>query len=495
MTLHMIDVASYQTGLSVAQVRRAGFQGINVKVSHGLKVPASVHPDARLWVSEARAAGMALCSFHWLMPGAPGAAQADFAYARMRDLDLIDGCAHQLDVEASGITWDQVAGYVARMQALLSRPIAIYTGDWWWQGRNWQGAELTPYLWAAPNRGYQRAYPGDDSPDWTAGYGGWPELSIMQYAVEPIDGVRASMSAIRDNRVWAALTKGESVAINSLPASTSLLAEINAIAPGRDKASDGTIGDAAHRDSVSDHNPDETGNTGGVEDADSIDEVHARDVDRSGPWPPGWSMERIVQIILARCRSGAERRLRYIIYNRRIWRASNDWRQEEYSGSNPHTEHAHFSVVYGSGSGSSNPENITSPWGILAAYEQEQDMNAAEMTAWANSADGRKALETASLLGIHEALTRASTRSDPTGRQIADAIHAIVDAGPLTAKVNALAAKDFVDEAAIADAIVAKLPDDGAPTAEQLKTAIAAVYAEAFGQGGEASPAESRFQG
>src|SRR5207342_1098956 len=105
------------------------------------------------------------------------------------------------------------------------------------------------------------------------------------------------------------------------------------------------------------------------EDADSINEVHGRDVDKSGPWPSGWSMERFVQIILARCRSGVEKRLDYIIYNRRIWSRSNGWVEREYTGSNPHDHHAHFSFRYGSGSGTSNPENITAPWGMLAAVQ------------------------------------------------------------------------------------------------------------------------------
>lgn len=161
------------------------------------------------------------------------------------------------------------------------------------------------------------------------------------------------------------------MAVNSVPSSTSLVEEVNWLAPGRDKSSDGTIGDSAHASSASNHNPDETGNTGGNEDSDSINEVHARDIDNSGPWPPGWNMERIVQIILARCRAGIETRAFEIIYNRRIWTAARDWIEREYRGSNPHDHHAHFSFRYGSGSGQSNPENRTGPWGIREARELE----------------------------------------------------------------------------------------------------------------------------
>lgn len=123
-----------------------------------------------------------------------------------------------------------------------------------------------------------------------------------------------------------------------------LFAEFDKIAPGRDHASDGSIGDTAHQHEVSDHNPDETGSVP-IHDADHTNEVHAVDVD-SDLRTPGLSMEDVVQFLLARCRSGAETRLRYIIYNRRIWEASNGWKQRAYTGSSAHTEHAHFSASY-----------------------------------------------------------------------------------------------------------------------------------------------------
>lgn len=140
-----------------------------------------------------------------------------------------------------------------------------------------------------------------------------------------------------------------------VPCLGQLRAELNRVAPNRDRASDGTIGDVAHQLSVSDHNDDEIGRVP-IRDADSKHEVHAYDADHDLR-TPGLTMEDVVQHILRRCRSGAEVRLRYIIYNRRIWEASNEWRERKYTGASPHTEHAHFSSSYDTAR-----EANTSPW-------------------------------------------------------------------------------------------------------------------------------------
>jgi len=132
-----------------------------------------------------------------------------------------------------------------------------------------------------------------------------------------------------------------------VPCLVKLRSEFNIIAPNRLKDSDGSVGDDAHQDSQSDHNPDETGNVP-IRDADRVNEVHAIDVDKDLN-VPGLSMEEVVQFLLARCRAGTENRLRYIIFNRRIWSAGNGWRQDPYTGKNAHTEHAHFSASYTSG--------------------------------------------------------------------------------------------------------------------------------------------------
>lgn len=118
-----------------------------------------------------------------------------------------------------------------------------------------------------------------------------------------------------------------------VPAGEQLFAEFNRIAPARDTDSDGTIGDAAHQKEHSDHNPDSEG------------AVRADDVDND-LYESDLTMEKVVQFLLGRCRSGAEKRITYIIYYRRIWAADTGWVQKTYTGSSQHTEHAHFSFSH-----------------------------------------------------------------------------------------------------------------------------------------------------
>jgi hypothetical protein len=139
-----------------------------------------------------------------------------------------------------------------------------------------------------------------------------------------------------------------------VPCLSSLRAEFNALAPDRDKASDGSIGDAAHSASVSDHNPAADG------------QVHAIDVD-DDLRRAGWDMARAVQIIVTRHRYGADDRLQNVIYKApgqgsKIWSRSWGWTARAYTGSNPHDKHAHFSARY-----TTAQENDTRPWGLLAA--------------------------------------------------------------------------------------------------------------------------------
>ncbi len=131
-------------------------------------------------------------------------------------------------------------------------------------------------------------------------------------------------------------------------ASLTLVAAVNAKWSGRDKGSDGTIGDAAHAARTSDHNP--------WVIVDGVGVVRARDIDVDGV-DMAWLMEQLRLLGAAgdpRLAGGG-----YLIFNRRITRS--DWSGwAVYKGSNPHDKHGHVSF-------SRNPAGFDSPapWPFL----------------------------------------------------------------------------------------------------------------------------------
>lgn len=131
-------------------------------------------------------------------------------------------------------------------------------------------------------------------------------------------------------------------------ASLTLLSAVNSLWPHRDKASDGTIGDAEHATRDSDHNP-------WVVDANGIGVVRARDTDVDGI-DAAWLAERLRLLGAA-----GDRRLiggGYVIFNRRITKPDfSGWLA--YHGINPHTSHIHTSFSRdAAGYDSSAPWNL-----------------------------------------------------------------------------------------------------------------------------------------
>jgi hypothetical protein len=105
--------------------------------------------------------------------------------------------------------------------------------------------------------------------------------------------------------------------------------------PDRDRRSDGWIGDPRHASRPSDHNPDPKS---GVVRAIDID----RDVHKSGK--PDLMPDIADQIRLAAKRG--EKRISYIIFDRRIASSRMGWRWRKYKGSdNPHVAHCHVSFT------------------------------------------------------------------------------------------------------------------------------------------------------
>lgn len=122
---------------------------------------------------------------------------------------------------------------------------------------------------------------------------------------------------------------------------TQLRTDFNQAFSGRDKASDGWIGDTAHQQETSGHNPDDTpGVSAEYSDSDSKQEVRAIDIDKDLR-DSTETMFTVIESILNNPKD--TRRLAYIIYNGVIWSASHNWAPHDYTGSNPHDQHAHFS--------------------------------------------------------------------------------------------------------------------------------------------------------
>lgn len=111
-----------------------------------------------------------------------------------------------------------------------------------------------------------------------------------------------------------------------------LVDQINAAYPGRDKSSDGAIGDERHAIRGSDHNPwVKDGRTGVVTAVDIDEDLSA-------------SIHSLSAIVDAICAS-RDRRVKYIIYEGRITVKGSSLQQwKKYTGSNAHKHHAHISV-------------------------------------------------------------------------------------------------------------------------------------------------------
>lgn len=107
-----------------------------------------------------------------------------------------------------------------------------------------------------------------------------------------------------------------------------LRAQLNALAPKRSKLSDGGIGDAAHNARSSDHNP-----------IEGTGQVCARDFTHD----PAGGLD--CHVLAAALVANRDARIKYIIWNHRIWTLNTGW--QNYTGENPHTKHLHLSVRSG----------------------------------------------------------------------------------------------------------------------------------------------------
>lgn len=115
--------------------------------------------------------------------------------------------------------------------------------------------------------------------------------------------------------------------------------------PTRYGDSDGAVGDYAHSQGTSGHNPDDTvhDNAEWDSDSDNKSEVRAIDVDKDLN-DPSCDMDDVVKHL--RNLPNLEKVVRYFIFDGWIYKASNNFEPEGYYGANDHSAHIHFSGAY-----------------------------------------------------------------------------------------------------------------------------------------------------
>lgn len=116
----------------------------------------------------------------------------------------------------------------------------------------------------------------------------------------------------------------------------------------------GFIGDAAHRNVPSDHNP----NSAGV--------VCALDIGPGG----GLNIHALARNLAA----SPHPDLKYIISNREIFEWQNGFKPRRYTGKDPHDTHIHISVGRGPDGKSSPPYDNTNLWNLGGSMPASQDI-------------------------------------------------------------------------------------------------------------------------
>ena len=113
-------------------------------------------------------------------------------------------------------------------------------------------------------------------------------------------------------------------------AAVTLRDQVNERYPKRDRASDGTIGDQAHRRRISDHNPDKMGY------------VMALDLDEDG-WPAHAFADQLIEYM----RTSGDKRIKNVVYEGRVASGTYSdhrwvWRSAPSLG---HAHHIHISFA------------------------------------------------------------------------------------------------------------------------------------------------------
>lgn len=168
--------------------------------------------------------------------------------------------------------------------------------------------------------------------------------------------------------------------------------QVNVIAPDRSKGADGLVGDEDHQGTTSDHNPHPVQGVGPAM-VSALDLTH----DPAN----GFDSYTFADILL----KWRDKRIKYVISNKRIFSSYTSgsrhaWTWGAYSGTDPHTNHVHISVLDNAASDSRDLWNL-----------EGFDMSIADVRT-----------------GVTQLTDEGANRSTPTGRSYADDFNVMISA-------------------------------------------------------------------
>lgn len=195
MTLFLADIASYQGGLALSQLR-PDCVGVFVKATEGTWY---VDPYYAGWREQAQAAGLIFAAYHYDTTEDP-AAQAGHIAATLAD----PGKPLMFDVEKGSGDLNQTIAVIKAAKNAGLNPRVAYLPKWYWEGIGSPDLRplgdlvaITSSEYPSENPGSPGAlYPGDGADGWSS-YGGITP-TFYQFTDAAIEGgQRIDMNAFR----------------------------------------------------------------------------------------------------------------------------------------------------------------------------------------------------------------------------------------------------------------------------------------------------------
>jgi len=486
-----IDVSHYdwdrnKGNLDWQQIKSSGINVVIIRATYG--DPQVYNPQTRYFqemATAAKAAGLRIGGYHNLIHGDFASIQRQVAYFKST-LDTVQADYAMVDIEPyqalkDNDLWPRLADAELFAQEFSAsdpdRKLMVYLPQWVWS--NWlERADLQPLMEKATGPLVSSNYPlgtvtgpfdqlfdqiQQNTETCDLGWQPYGNVTpeIWQYSSNAI--VPGASSTTDVNAFQGTIEEFETrmawVITRNLQAFRD---QMNKVFPNRDKKRDGAIGDYAHQQGKSGHNPDDTqyDNAEWDSDSDTKSEVRAIDVD-SDTGDSNVSMEDILQHLLKLAKSDKNFPIRYMIYNKRIYKKNNGWAKETYTGPSPHTEHLHLSGDY---SNTADENYYDYRLGELVALTDAEITKLAKETAaavweykitdYADTANPKRQLAASTWMGYSD--SRRNSQIEATNARAKELLNALA---PIAAKVDL----DPNEIKAIADAI---------PTAEENAAAV-----------------------